>query len=79
MSRLNYRINASKIREARTAQLLTQEEVAHEAGLSVAQISRIESGQHTPRVKSLKKIAAALGLDPHDLIEDASWRQPALV
>ena len=44
---------------------LTQEELAHRAGMSVRGLSNLERGQVTrPRVRSLEALADALGLDP---------------
>jgi predicted transcriptional regulator len=40
---------------------LTQQELARKAGLRQETLSRIESGKHTPTLKTLKKIDRALG------------------
>jgi predicted transcriptional regulator len=40
---------------------LTQQELADKAGVRQETLSRIESGKHTPTLKTLKKIDKALG------------------
>jgi len=45
----------------RTEANLTQKQLAHIAGLSQANISRMETGQTIPNLITLKKIADALG------------------
>ena len=42
---------------------LTQNEVAQKAGLSQAQVARLENSSQTPRVDTLIKVAIALGMN----------------
>jgi transcriptional regulator with XRE-family HTH domain len=49
----------------------SQEDLAHEAGISTSTLSRIERGLHQPSLPTLRKIAAALGVSLVDLIEAA--------
>lgn len=44
---------------------LTQDEVAKKAGLSQAQIARLENSSQIPRVDTLIKVAIALGMNIH--------------
>jgi transcriptional regulator with XRE-family HTH domain len=48
---------------------VTQEELAERTGVSRATISRIESGQQRPRISTIRKLAAALGVSPETLID----------
>ncbi len=57
-----------RLREVRLAKLLTQEEVAQRAGLSEATVNRIETGSHEARISTVRKLAAALEVDPTVLI-----------
>ena len=58
----------SKIRELREAASLTQEDLAHEAGISTSTLSRIERGNYQPRLDTLGKLATALSLPVADLL-----------
>jgi transcriptional regulator with XRE-family HTH domain len=44
---------------------LTQAEVANKAGLSQAQVARLENSTQIPRVDTLLKVAIALGMNIH--------------
>jgi len=57
-----------RLREWRQRRLLTQEELARKSSVGVNTIIRIEAG-HWPRGSTIKKLAAALGVAPDDLIE----------
>jgi transcriptional regulator with XRE-family HTH domain len=60
-----------KLRTERRRAALTQEELADKAGVGIATIARIETGEITePRVSTLRKLAQALGTKPRDLLED---------
>jgi DNA-binding XRE family transcriptional regulator len=52
---------AREIVADRRATGLTQEQLAKRAGIRQETLSRIESGKHTPSLKTLKKIDRALG------------------
>lgn len=65
---------AYALRQLRLDRASTQEELAHEAGITVAQIARIERGQADPHWTTVRRIADALELSLVDLvvaIEDA--------
>src|SRR5438132_12091083 len=55
---------AREIVAERKAAGLTQQQLAKRAGLRQETLSRIESGKHTPTLKTLKKIDRALGKSP---------------
>jgi transcriptional regulator with XRE-family HTH domain len=56
------------VRSARYARGWTQEDLAHEAGLSVVQISRIERGAREIRLSTLLKLVAAFKTTPNKLL-----------
>lgn len=55
------------IRQLREHADLSQEELAARADVSRATIQSVENGRHAPRRASLKRIAAALGVDVETL------------
>ncbi len=59
-----------KVRETRKRKLLTQEQLAEKAGVGVNTIIRIERNQVEPHGRTIRKLAAALGVTPSELIED---------
>ena len=59
-----------KIRSVRDAKGMTAREVVSKTGMGAPSYSRIETGANEPTIESLKKIAAALGVKPGDLLDD---------
>ena len=47
--------------EARKTNGLTQKELSARAGITQADISRLENGEANPSLKTMKRLAAALG------------------
>jgi transcriptional regulator with XRE-family HTH domain len=60
----------NKVRETRKRKLLTQEQLADKAGVGINTIIRIERNQVEPQGRTIRKLAAALGVSPSDLLED---------
>jgi transcriptional regulator with XRE-family HTH domain len=60
----------TRLRELREARLLNQQELAAMSGVGVATITRIENGYVAPHFGTLRKLAAALGVEPTELIVD---------
>lgn len=60
---------AKRLREQRRARGLTQEALAHDAGLSVRRVALLESGTSNPRTSTLFAIADVLGIDAADLLK----------
>jgi len=58
-----------KIRAARTAAGLSQQELAERAGILQRQISQIENGRLNMTFDTLAQVAAALDLQTHDLVK----------
>lgn len=65
----DYRVDGRRIRQLRLRRRMTQQELAHRAKLSVTQVSRIEKDAQTPRFSTVDRLAAALEVDPDDLID----------
>jgi transcriptional regulator with XRE-family HTH domain len=62
-------VKLSRLRAVRERRALNQRELAREAGLTPATLSRIEAGLQEPYMSTVRKLAAALGVEPADLME----------
>lgn len=67
-----------KIRAIRLSKNLKQGELAKRLGMTSAQLCRIESAKHAPSVKTLARVAKALGIPVSELMTDALPKQPAI-
>ncbi len=61
-----------RLRELRERKLMTQAELGKAAGVSRDQVSRIERDEVDPRFSTIRKLAKALGVEPEELIAEAS-------
>jgi transcriptional regulator with XRE-family HTH domain len=57
-----------RLRAARTAAAMTQEALAERAGVHPTYISNMERGYSAPTLGTLVRLAAALQLDPAELV-----------
>jgi len=55
------------VRSLRLARGLSQEEVAHRAGLHVTYLSGIERGKRNPALRNIRRLARALGVGVGEL------------
>jgi DNA-binding XRE family transcriptional regulator len=60
---------ASALRRLREERQQTQEDIAHDAGITVAALARIERGQTNPRWTTIRSIASALNVGLGELGE----------
>ncbi len=58
------------LRDLRNARSLTQEELAHRAGMDVTYLSDLERGRWNPSLAMLVDLARGLDLQPSDLLKD---------
>ena len=58
-----------RLREARERAFLTQAELAEKSGVAETTINRLENGHHGARISTVRKLAAALGVAPAELVE----------
>ncbi len=58
----------SVLRDAREKAGLSQDQLAHDAGLHRTYISLLERGQRQPTLKAIVALARALGLAPSTLV-----------
>jgi transcriptional regulator with XRE-family HTH domain len=62
-----------EIRRLRKDRRLSQTELAERAGVALMTISRIERGEHDPHIRTLGRIARALGVSAFDLLRSAGY------
>lgn len=65
---MHAKIIGKNVKRIRQGQELTQAQVAKKAGIAVPTYSNIESGKGSPRVETLYKVAAAMGVRVQDLL-----------
>lgn len=58
------------IRKVRLAKGMTQKQVADACGMADSAIRKYEYGQITPKFATLQRIASALGVSAHELVDD---------
>ena len=59
----------TRIKALREERALLQKQVAEKAGLTASKVSQIESGRLTPSLRTLGKLAHALGVSIPELLE----------
>jgi transcriptional regulator with XRE-family HTH domain len=62
-------VKLSRLRAIRERKALTQDELAELAGVSRQTVVKLEGGLQ-PRPPTVRKLAAALGVEPADLMAD---------
>lgn len=66
----NYKVRRDVLKYERVSQHLSQQTLAERAGLSLGQISRIETGHiESPHFKTIAKLSEALSVPENDLYE----------
>jgi transcriptional regulator with XRE-family HTH domain len=61
-------VNVHKLKELRRRRVLTLRELEDESGVSYNTIWRIENGYREARPSTIRKLAAALGVEPEELV-----------
>ncbi len=63
-----------RLRELRRLKVLTLRELEEESGVSYNTIWRLENGHRQARPSTIRRLAAALGVEPADLVAPAEGR-----
>jgi transcriptional regulator with XRE-family HTH domain len=58
----------ARLKELRVRRLLSQRDLADEAGLSPATIAKIEKNRVEPNYRTLRKLTKALEVEPTELV-----------
>ena len=66
-----------RLREWRRWRALSQAELAALAGVTKATVVALEKPNHrTPQPRTVRKLAAALGIEPHELYAEQEQEEP---
>ena len=58
-----------RLKDLRVRRALTQEELADKASIGKNTVNRVERNLTEPHMSTLRKLAQALGVEPHELLE----------
>jgi transcriptional regulator with XRE-family HTH domain len=61
-------VNVRKLRELRQRRVLTLHELEERSGVAYNTIWRLENGKSGAQPRTIRKLAAALGVDPEELV-----------
>ena len=64
------------LRQARHERALTQEEVAHRAGIAVGYLSQLENGRRNPSLLLMIALCEVLNIQLEELVRGATRRDP---
>jgi transcriptional regulator with XRE-family HTH domain len=67
--RLERRGNLPALRAIRLSKALSQRDLAERAGVTQKTIVDLELGRQEPRLRTIRLLAEALGVQPHDIDE----------
>jgi transcriptional regulator with XRE-family HTH domain len=62
-------VNVRKLRELRQRRVLTLKELEERSGVAYNTIWRLENGRTGAQPRTLRKLAAALGVEPEELVK----------
>ena len=62
-------VNVAKLKELRHRRVLTLHELEERSGVAYNTIWRLENGKTGAQPRTLRKLAAALGVDPEELVK----------
>jgi transcriptional regulator with XRE-family HTH domain len=69
-------IFAANLRRIRQERGLSQERLAHDAGLNTTHVAKIERTEREPGVRTVAKLANALGVPAAELFADIGTYRP---
>jgi transcriptional regulator with XRE-family HTH domain len=63
------------VKAARETAGLTQKQLGERAGIAPPHVSRLETGEHLPSLKTVKRVADSLGVEVADLLPKPARRR----
>ncbi len=67
-------MDVSPLRRLRQQAVMSQQQLADESGVARDTISKLETGQRRAYPTTIRKLAASLGVEPQELVEDREGR-----
>lgn len=69
-------LSGERLRKARIRRFLSQQNLADKAGTTEATVNRLENGLQRARLRTIRKLAVALDIEPEELVmgEDAATK-----
>jgi transcriptional regulator with XRE-family HTH domain len=63
------RVDGTQLRRLRRERALSQRDLSRMTGVAFDTISRLETGKQEAQHKTIRKLAEALGVEPHELMK----------
>jgi transcriptional regulator with XRE-family HTH domain len=63
-------VDGRKLKEARQRAMISQEELSRMTGVGRATISNLENEERSAQPRTVRRLAEALGVEPHDLLRE---------
>ena len=61
------RVDGAKLKALRRRKMLSLRELGERSGVAFDNINKLENGQRRAQPRTLRKLAEALGVEPHEL------------
>ena len=69
MSERFVQVDGSKLRQFRRRRMLSLRELGERSGVAFDNINKLENEQRRAQPRTLRKLAQALGVEPHELMK----------
>ncbi len=63
-------VDGARLRSLRRDSVLSQRELSRMTGVAFDTISRLETGKQRAQPKTIRRLAGALGIEPHKLMKE---------
>jgi len=72
----SYRIDGDKLRRLRVKLALSQQDLERMTNITQSTISNLEQGNRPARLSTIRNLAAALNVEPTELMQENLWMSP---